>query len=367
MLNVRRRVAAAALLALSVSIARAEEATTRPAKAYGPNDVTAYVALDLDALTKSKALAALVPDAAQEIQSARAEIRNALKEQLGQDVGDIWISSVNAMIFGNDSHEAAVVLRGTWTPDQVAAILKAVIEKTGQTPVTVSYHDHDVTNLTVDSDMNISVGPRGVQARASAKSDKDGDHKDQAFISVYPKGPVVLGGTLASVARALDALDLDATAGEGKLAPLLPRVEGSWLTVWASEIPGDESRSDLPGPLKSLKSFWLSAGETGEAAFVRVKVESSSDEEAMRLNTMAGGLLMLAGSASDDATIKALVQAVHLSAKGPTVELEWAWPIARLGELKALAEKSKGGEGHGGIKIQVQGSADEVPTTRRAR
>ncbi len=218
MFSARKRLTATAFLAFSIASARAEESSTRPAKDYGPNDVTAYISVDLDGFMKSKFLAAVSPESARGIEPAKAEIRRASKEQLGVDIGDAWISSANVMIFGNDKNEAAAVVRGTWTAEQVNALIASVSKVTGETPVTVSYHGHDVIDLKVDSDVNLSVGAKGVTAKATAKSKEDGgDHPDQAFVSVHAKGPVVVAATLASATRALDALDADQVAGEGKI------------------------------------------------------------------------------------------------------------------------------------------------------
>ena len=133
---------------------------------------------------------------------------------------------------------------------------------------------------------------------------------------------------------------------------------------------GRLASADLPGPLQSLKSLWLVSGENADVVYVRATVTAATAQDATRLNAMAGGLMMLATAASGDATVQSLVQATHISVSGADINLDWSWPLARMGELRAAdpegaRRRRRWGEGRHKLKIKVDVEGETGPTTRK--
>lgn len=347
MSKITKHLGLSAALLLALGAGAAPEATSRPGKWYGPDDVTAYMSVDWDGLAKSKTVSALMDDSAKQIGELKSQVREVIRAQLGTDIGDAWISSSRVLVFGNDEHRVAVVLRGTWNAAQANAIVKAMSDKAGLAPVAVSYHGHAVESFTINGSMAFTVD--GGLKKATLRAD-GGDSKDEAFVSILDSGPVVVGASLASVTKVLDALDADPVSGDARLAPAMPEVPGTLGTVWVREIPGKEDRSDLPGPLQSLRSGYVVVGENAESAFVKATMTANTPEDAMRLNGMANGLLMLGRSATTEPAVQGLIGATKVTADGADIKLEWSWPLSRMDEIKALV-----GERHGkGAKLQVK-------------
>jgi hypothetical protein len=333
----------------------AQSPATQPA--YRPDEVTAYLSIDLAGIENSKILSAINPNAAKEIAEGRAQIREGLKLALGVDSGDLIVDSAQLMVFANDPKQIAGVVRGNWSAARVNEVLKAAQGKLDAEVLKLNYGSHQVLCLSgktaaeIKNSLETGEKPHGsMKVAVSAKG-------EEAYVSVHENGPVLVATGMTAMGRMLDALDKDVAAGEAKFVPadaMSPATVGRkpLVSFWLRDIPdekGGSGRDALPGPMRGMRAVSLAVWETSEAVTVAGGVSMPTQDEAFKLKMMADGAMMIAASAIEDPDAKQVLGAIRTGVDGSTMKVEWVWPMARMGELGKMA-----GEHHAKPRVKVE-------------
>lgn len=310
---------------------------------YRPDEVTAYLSVDLQAIEKSKLLATVSPDAAKQVAAGREQIRQGLKIALGIDSQDLVAEKAQVMVFANNFHQAAAVIRGNWSADRANEVLKAAESHlpSGVTKLTHGDHPVVVVNGQAAGELATATQQHSLPVASLAS--------DEAYISIHEKGPVVIASGMTALGRVLDALDTDPVKGDGRFLPegvLQQKVDGRdpLVTFWLKDVPGENARSNLPGPLKGVSAIAFALWETDDTLSLGGGITMPSQSEAIKVKTMADGALMFATSTIDNPDFKAVLASFSTTVVGNTVRVRWEYPISKLAflnEEKAPAPASQ--------------------------
>lgn len=186
---------------------------------------------------------------------------------------------------------------------------------------------------------SFTYGKHKLFAIRDDRRDKDG------LICFYDGSTVVGGQDIKRISQVLDVLDRKrgsrSLGGESVLGRALKPSGGTMLIAAAVDVgamsPGGRGGEKKVHPLvEKIESAAVEVGEDEDGDYVAMRLQMAGEEDAVKVATMARGILAMVSLMEDHKTpeeLQRLIQSISIIHKGPNVSMEINVPTDELMEM----------------------------------